>query len=392
MQSIVTLPPRVEESAGRRRITAHVVDAEPLWFDVDAAYGGLLTDRADHIAVALLMPAMREGQDLHVGGVVTDVLLHQLNGDVQVLLRALHPGHHRVRVMADRTAPAGPAASGVATGFSGGVDSFAALDEYAFAQDIPAALRITHLLNNNVGAHGRDGTALWHRRCDRLRVVAEGYGLPFVMVDSNLDAHYPLIGFSNSVTMRNAAVAFALSGGIGRLHYASSDSYRDVRMPTTGNISLLDSILLPLLSTPALTLASAGSATTRVEKTLALVGRPEARHLDVCTSDETGDAINCSRCFKCMRTMLTLEIAGHLEEFAPQPFQLAPYRERRSEFLGELLSSESPLAYEVIEFAAQRKWRFSPAARARGLGRRTRHAAWTRARALKHRLRPRPAP
>ena len=102
-------------------------------------------------------------------------------------------------------------------------------------------------------------------------------------------------------------------------------------------MSPMDPALLPLLSTSALTLSTAGSGRSRVDKTLALVGRPEARHLDVCIDPNPTRTLNCSHCSKCMRTMLTLEIAGQLDEFCPEPFQRGPYLAHRADFLVELL-------------------------------------------------------
>ena len=48
-------------------------------------------ERADHVAVALLLPAMRHARDLRIGGVVTDSLLHRLNHDLQSLVRSGAP-------------------------------------------------------------------------------------------------------------------------------------------------------------------------------------------------------------------------------------------------------------------------------------------------------------
>jgi hypothetical protein len=84
-----------------------------------------------------------------------------------------------------------------------------------------------------------------------------------------------------------------------------------------------------------------------------------------------------------MRTMLTLEIAGHLDEFCPVPFLLEPYLARRDDYLVEILASSSPLSREVVEFAADRDWKWSPRTRARAQIRRTRLAAQSRARAWK---------
>ncbi len=57
-----------------------------------------------------------------------------------------------------------------------------------------------------------------------------------------------------------------------------------------------------------------------------------------------------------MRTMLTLEIAGLLDELIPQPFRLEPYLERRDDYMIDVLASDSPLDAEVVEFAAKTGW------------------------------------
>lgn len=391
MKPIVTDAPRLERSGHGVRVVTDVAESDQLWFEVDAAHSGMLSDRADHVAVGLLMPAMRYGRDLHVGGVMTDVLLHQLNGDLQALVRFVFPNYQRISVTADAVAPAAPAAVGVATGFSGGVDSMSVIAQFALSADVPHSLRLTHLLNNNVGAHGQDAYSVWHERCERLQPVAAEFGLPFVTVDSNLDAHYPRIGFLESASFRNAAVVHVLGAGIGRQYYASSYSYRSAFQQLQGgsykNMGTVDAMALPLLSTPSLILSATDSGLSRVEKTLALIGRPEARHLDVCTSPDPTGAVNCSHCRKCMRTMLTLEIAGHLEEFLPEPFRRDPYLAHRRDFLIEVLASNSSLMREIVDLADERGWRWGAQARQGAVVRRAKNAAITRARELRNRLR-----
>lgn len=310
MGTLVTHPPYLQrDDAGDVRVVAEVDDAAPLWFWVASEHEALLSERADHVAVALLLPAMRYGRDLHVGGVVTDTLLHRLNHDVQSLVRAIHANYQPVRVTADGTAAAGAAPAGVATGFSGGVDSFATLIEYSSDQT-PPSLRITHLLNNNVGAHGDDGALLWRRRFDSLMPVAVDLGLPFIAVDSNIGEHYPRMGFMQTVSFRNAAVVHALGGGIGRSYHASEGTFRNVRMPPRhGDINLAGAMTFPLLSTSALTLESTSSGLSRIERTLALADSPYARWLDVCVDEDPNRETNCSHCWKCVRAMLTLAIA-----------------------------------------------------------------------------------
>ena len=364
MTTLTTIPPERRQTDTGVRVSATIADTS-LWFEVEAEYAHLLSDTADAVAVGLLMPAMKYGRDLHVGGRLTDVLLHQLNGDVQRLIRSVYPEYQIIDVSTDECIPPAPPAPGVAAGFSGGVDSFAVLTEYLLADDVPTSLRLTHLINNNVGAHGDGGYELWRARYAGLARFTDTLGLPFVRVDSNLDEHFVRMGFLQTATTRNAAVAHLLGGGIGRLYYASGCSFSQVGV-SHHSLAGVDPILLPLLSTPQVTLSSANSGMSRVEKTLALIGRPEARYLDVCIDWDPTRTINCSRCWKCMRTMLTLEIAGHLDEFCPHPFEMAPYAARRSEFLAEVLASPNPLLQEIVEFAAaQPDWRWGLATRGR---------------------------
>ena len=379
MEALITSPPRVARDGDRVRVTTDVSGRSPLWFSVEERFADLLGDRADHVAISLLMPAMKEGRDLHVGGTLTDSLLHQCNGDLQRLLRLIHPDLREIRVTADASAPPPARAAGVAAGFSGGVDSFATLSEYFWADEVPTSLRITHLLNDNVGSHGHHGDELWRARRAPLEQAAGEFGLPFVTVDSNLDEHYPRIGFIESVTMRNAAVPHLLGAGIGHLHLASAIPFSAVRIDTSGEIARFDPFLVPLLSTAAVTVSSANSGLTRVQKTLALIGRPEARYLDVCTDDDPSRLRNCSACPKCMRAMLTLEMAGHLDEFCPQPFSLEPYLRRRDAFITSVLSSDGPYPREIREYAKEIGWHWRAADRRRGAVRRARETASTAA-------------
>lgn len=388
MPDLVThRPHRVRDDDGNARVVVEIEDAAALWFSVPPDAEELLSERADHVAIALLLPAMRYGRDLRVGGVVTDSLLHRLNHDVQALVRDIHPGYRRIVVSADETAPAGRPPSGVATGFSGGVDSFATLMEYAAGSAVPDSLRVTHLLNNNVGAHGDGGRALWQRRFERLRPVADDLRLPFIRVDSNIEDHYPRMGFMQTVAFRNAAVVHLLGGGIGRSYQASEGAFRNIRMPPPhGDIGLAGAMIFPLLSTSALTMESTSSASSRIERTLALVGSPYARYLDVCIATDPDGDVNCSSCWKCMRTMLTLEIASSLDDFVPTVFRRAPYERNRWAYYAQILSSTEPNDIELVEYGDQHDWRWGPLSHARALPRRIGSRLLEHARAVRDRL------
>jgi len=328
---------------------------DPLWFSVEERFGDLLSASSEAAAVGLLVPAMARGGTLRLRGPIDERLLFHLRGPLQHLLILQLPWLRRIRVEAAGESRRAELAGGVATGFSGGVDSFSVVCDH-FVNAVVPSFRITHLLFNHVGAHGKGGWGLFRKRLLRIGPVAERLDLPLVEVDSNLaDFHgSPLIHQRNH-SVRNAAVAHLLSNGIGRFFYASSYRYEDTRVGESSDSAFTDPLLLPMLSTPATDLLAAGGERTRVEKTLQVAELAEAREsLDVCVDPNyEGTVRNCSACWKCLRTMATLEIAGLLPQFG-RVFDLGVYSRHRGEFLAGLPESRDPLLREVADFARER--------------------------------------
>jgi hypothetical protein len=246
-------------------------------------------------------------------------------------------------------------AAGVATGFSGGIDSYCVLADHYFPLT-PSSCKITHLLFNNVGSHGKGGEALFRRRLNRLLPIAERIGLPLLIVDSNLDTFYrPSFKFHKTHTPRNASVALLLQGGLGRYMYASSYSFSDVRVEPTDYLAHFDAMALPLMSTEVLEACSVGGEYTRVEKTCRVADvRESYRTLDVCAKARyQGRHINCSRCSKCMRTLVTLEVLGRIDRYS-DCFDLDAYEQSKSKYIGKVLASRDPYSREIRLSARER--------------------------------------
>jgi len=95
-----------------------------------------------------------------------------------------------------------------------------------------------------------------------------------------------------------------------------------------------DSVLLPLLSTEALTFHSGTPALDSIGKARLIGDLPAARrHLNVCLYE----AHNCSRCEKCLRRMLALDVVGVLQQFG-DVFDLGRFARARSWYIGYVLT------------------------------------------------------
>lgn len=356
--TITTETPHVLHEQGRAVWVVNVNGSasETLHFSVPAVHADLLSDRADAALLGLLLPAMRTGRDLHVGGVVTDELLYNANGPVQAWVRSVLPMYNSIRVSAESQEPvAAERPAGVATGFSAGVDSFSVLGDYLFNTSLPSHMRVTHLLFNNVGSHS-SGDDLAASRLEVVRNLSTNWDVPIVDVSSNLNEHFSGIGpntaFMNTHTVRNAAVAHALSRGLGTWYYASGYAFQDVHGGPSETTATSDVISLPLLSTASLRLTSVGSERTRVGKTLQVAQMESAKAgLDVCIDGDASRLRNCSRCWKCQQTMVTLDLAGELEAFCPDRFNLDIYARHRSDYMATILSRGHPHDREIIEYA-----------------------------------------
>lgn len=338
-----------------------------LWYSVHSRFGDLVSESLDAPCAALLIPAMASGEDIHLGGTVSERLFYNLSGPLQSVLRHVMPALRPVKICAKDVHGGKPrAASGVATGFSGGIDSYCVLADHHYSS-VSDGFRVTHLLFNNVGSHGEGsrGEKLFQERYRRLLPAADVLGLPFLMVNSNVDAFYGgQLDFLQTHTLRNTSVALLLQEGIGRYLYASSHEYAAAFVGPANAMGYTDSITLPLLSTKTLDAFSTGSEYTRVEKTLRVAQIPDSYGtLDVCAEDKnTSGYTNCSACFKCLRTLATLEIAGYLERYS-QVFDLEIYKRHRIGFFTELLQSQEPLLREIAQFAKERDFPFPRSSR-----------------------------
>lgn len=322
-----------------------------LWYEVPAQFADFVSDRSDAALVGLLMPAMSTGEAIHLEGLVSHQLLSNLGEAHQSLLRQVVPSLRPVRITAANvTKERHPHARAVITGYSGGIDSLTTLLRPRAADEAA----ITHLAHNNVGGHGKGPKAaeVFRRRLERARGAARKLGLPLIGVDSNLHEFAgPQSGFISTHTFCNVSAMLVLQAGIGTYEYSSAHHIRDQQIKDNADISRIDSLVLHLLSTESLSVRLSGENYTRLEKLRLIVGHTIVRDLlDVCIRPrEAAARTNCSRCLKCLRAQLSLEILGRLEEFGGV-FDLRTYRKMRTFQIANLLKGQLPPPDEVKNF------------------------------------------
>ena len=218
----------------------------------------------------------------------------------------------------------------MASFFSLGVDSFYTVLENLKCQEIGdriSKLIIVHGFDIPLAEDGFFG-----RIMDHARRAAARMGLELIPVSTNLrslDNGAAYWGrYEHGAAL--AAVGLALQGSISRVHIPAS--HTNVDSYPWGSHPLVD----PLWSTETLQFNHDGADATRVQKIFALASHQVALdNLHVCFSvyanakdGEEETPINCGDCEKCLRTMLSLSIAGALDHCStfPKPLDRTKFR------------------------------------------------------------------
>lgn len=330
-----------------------------LWFSVPRQWAyGFTEDRCDGFVVALLLQAMEMGEDIRVDGALSSRLYHNIvNTFIPVVVEAF-PRLRAIRLHPSELVDVRSFGSHVATGFSAGIDSFASFITHHI-NETSDTHKVSLLLFNNVGSHGsfscgeERGRKLFQQRQKLVIPFAEEVSLPFLAVDSNIACIFAT-DFIKMHSALNCSVPLILQNLIGRFYYASTYKYADCGFGSVQDIGKLDPFIIHALSTESLECLSSGCRFSRVQKTqLVAKYEPSYRLLNVCV-DPAFEGRNCSVCFKCCRTQLTLELLG-LEEMYHKVFDFKKFETVRTAYIFRvLLYKSNSFEAEIAALAIQK--------------------------------------
>lgn len=305
---------------------------DTLWFSTTKDFGRYLChERGDAFLVAMLLYAMKRGEDIHILAPISERLYYTLTKHFAKVIADMFPGYHRVQIIAEIDTGQLENAGGVGTGLSCGIDSFCTVIEHT-DESCPPDYRLTHLTFFNVGASGDYGGErardLFHQRIEAVRPCADELHLPLVTLDSNINEILGM-NFVQTHTYRNVAAVLALQKLFRIYYYSSSSTLQQFELnPSYSSHS--DIYTLNMLSTNTAEFFSSGEIYSRVEKTDIVSTHPLSyKYLNVCVAAEK----NCSRCRKCQRTLVTLDVLGKLDLY-DRVFNLNDYQMHRSKYFG----------------------------------------------------------
>ena len=359
---------------GRARLEADIkfsdmgVDApaDTVYFEIDQNYGGMLVDDTyDPFILTAMYQAMYYHSDLKICGNVSKRLYKNLMSYGQKILCDFSTDLAPVKIFVEGYAPAKNFGSLIGAGISCGVDSLSTVYDRFIREDDPD-YKINALFFFNCGANGEfidpstKITAQNHFR--KSSAFAAELNLPICFVDSNLH-RFKRKDFGETLLFLSIySCVLALQNAIRRYHMAGSYTYDQIKSCRADDEHcdlwhFCESYFLPLISTERTEFILDGCQYRRVEKVQRLADwRPARKFLDVC-NQHAEDFSNCGVCQKCLRTLLTLEIIGKLDDFA-EIFDLEQYRRESFNFKTACVmnADKDVFSREIVDLAAEKNF------------------------------------
>jgi hypothetical protein len=318
---------------GAERVIAAVAGHD-VWFESSDAE---LRASPEAFASAFLIPALHRGASLE-STVALDSAWLENTRELLPIYRQWwgYSDRHPVRSRESRPVEsAEPRARSRAAFFTGGVDSFHTL------------LRSNEEIDCLVYVHGYDIPLADRERMDAyeqsFREVAGHYGVRAILVRTNLREHplfaEPTWHYSHGGGL--AAAAHVLAPSVESALVSSSYRYeREIPWGTSWRTD-------PCWSSSMTTLKHGDATLGHHQKLIEIAREPWVQnHLRVCFKNLSPTG-NCSRCEKCVRTMVTLQAAGTLEHFSVFDTSVALAERIRS--FGRLPRRMLPIWAEVAD-------------------------------------------
>ncbi|MBI9043696.1 MAG: hypothetical protein JEZ06_04375 [Anaerolineaceae bacterium] len=285
-----------------------------LWYRLPEEYSEYLNPQSDAFLAASLLGAMHFGEDIEVQGSTSPQLAYNLE-EYQYLARFNFPKLLKpVSVKYEQLSTINRKANFVGTSFSGGVDSLFTLKSHLPDFQNNPDYQITHA----VFIRGFDILPHESGYYDSLFYQYEkqliNLGIKLIEVETNIvSLTHQRLNFSNFYGPQIVSAALILSGLFQRYFIPSSGDYELLRTASSTANPLMDR----LLTNGATQIIHHGSTHTRSEKIEAIADWKTAQKLLwVCLEANSKEATwNCSRCEKCMRTMIPLYSLAKLVNF-----------------------------------------------------------------------------
>ena len=339
--------------------------ATSMYFDIRKDYAPMFsTDTYDAFVLVGMYLAMYHHTDLRIRGNMSKKLYKNCTWYIQKILCDFSDVLRPAKIFVEGFAPTQAKGTLIGTGISCGVDSLSTIYD-RFVRESDPDYRVNSLFIFNCGSHGDFGAPhtqiVFKSRVERAIQVADELKLPAVIVDSNLHQFRHDNDKDTVLFLSFYSCVLSMQAVIKRYYISSGCSYSSIKDLGRDNsmhhdlATSCDSFLIPLIQTERIELIIDGCQYRRVDKVRNMINWEIAqKYLNVCLIQKGEDSTNCGKCSKCLRTLLTIEILGKLDDFS-KVFDIEAYKKESLAYKARSLENvDSEIFYkENVELAKE---------------------------------------
>jgi len=321
---------------GKTRVECVIDNVNKVLLECAPEYINYVQDTYDGFLVLMLCVAMKENKNIEIKGKLSYKLYYNIVHHVMPIIRILHPSFYMIQIKVKEFTEEKYDAWGNGCGLSCGIDSLACIEDYYFKNC--RSYKLTHLTNFFAGA--TKNRQVYENKLINIQNYIDETDLSFLQVYTNFHKANNL-EHQYFHTLRNLSVPLFFQKLFKRYYYSSSFAFQNSKIvPGSGSITSAEPIIIPLLSTETLELSIHGAQYSRLRKTEMVSKNPLSyKYLDVCVHPQyyetIKDRINCSKCFKCLRTCCTLDYYCALDKYT-DVFDIEIYQKYKESFLLDL--------------------------------------------------------
>lgn len=345
---------------------AQLTEKSTLYFEFEEKYSSYLCDdRSDAFVLGLLIMAMEENYNIEYEAPISEKLYYQLSTYFIPIVSKYNSNKlNSIQIKGPITDKPVINLGKVATGCSGGVDSFYTIARHC-KENTSKNHQLTHLVFSSTGTMDNNGKRIeeyYRKQFEEVKKIAKDIECDAIGCYSNLYKYYkyPYWGFSTFFTPIFGSIILAIQKLI-RIYYVSSgyslDYFNiDLSKSLGHDASGIDVFTVSCMNTESLTFYNAGTECLRIEKEDYISSNMAARkHLNVCGMEingveKTWKYINCGVCGKCLRTIVQLYVLGKLNYFN-EVFDIEDFYKHKNQRIGLMIALNPDFLSETIKTA-----------------------------------------
>lgn len=339
--------PYLEKNKEHVRVCSKIVfhDKEIIvWYEVEEKFRQYLcTERIDAFMIGLLPYIMAHSSDenpiqIKSESYLSEQLYYQLNSHYIPTVISETDRYFNVKIDCPVSNKKLTNYGAVGSGISGGVDSC-----YTLIKNIerdPEHYRISHGAYFDYDPNGNFYGEIQNALRERSKKLCDELGLAFVNVKSNICCDVYKMAHESIIASMLFSYVLILQKLFGQFHVSSTHPYAlfNIVGYSQERFQLLN---VHCFSNENLRFYTPGSEVKRYEKTHCIAQYSDEwpkKYMMVCMAPKIkdGNLVSCSKCAKCTKTMIDLDIIGKLDDFI-DIFDVEYYRNNRDYYWGYLI-------------------------------------------------------